>query len=290
MARQACLLCGSQDSTMIQKGVRFDPQLDVHRCRGCSLVFLSPMPTEKELSDYYSDTYRAEYEGLVSPESSYQKGVEPARERVRRMVPILRSNSRVLEIGSSAGHFLEAVRPYAAEVAGVEPGVKHARWASERLGIKVVNHLPELTGEKFDVIALFHTLEHFRDPVAYLRELKTFLRPGGMFVVEVPNVDDALLALYNVPGFAGFYFQKAHLYYFSPETLKRIFALVDAQAEVTGVQRYDLSNHVRWMLTKEPGGQDYYGSLFSDSVKQAYAEALIRANCADTLWAVARTN
>lgn len=288
MDRQGCVLCGSPDSTAIQMGVRYDSNLGVHRCKGCNLVFLSPLPTEQEVSDYYSDTYRAEYEGEVSPEGSYQKGIEPARDRVARMVGHLRADSRVLEIGSSAGHFLEAVRPYAAEVVGVEPGVRHAQWAGERLGVKVVNHLKELENQKFDVIALFHTLEHFRDPARYLSELKVHLSDGGIFVVEVPNVDDALLSVYNVPGFAEFYFQKAHLYYFSPETLRRTFALVGAEADVIGIQRYDLSNHLRWMQTGNPGGQEYYGALFPASLKQAYAEALIRSNYADTLWAVAR--
>lgn len=288
MGRQQCLLCGSVESTVIQQGIRYDTDSSVHRCNGCSLVFLSPMPTEQQLSDYYSDTYRAEYEGVVSPEGSYEKGIEPARERVHRMVPHLRAGARVLEIGSSAGQFLEAVRPYAGVVVGVEPGIKHAKWAREQLGVRVVGNLRELQQETFDAITLFHTLEHFRNPVAYLRELNRYLADDGALFIEVPNVDDALLSIYKIAGFPEFYFQKAHLYYFSPETLRRTVALAGGQADVIGVQRYDFSNHLRWMLTGKPGGQGYYQSMFSNSLNIAYAESLIRANCADTLWASAR--
>jgi SAM-dependent methyltransferase len=173
-------------------------------------------------------------------------------------------------------------------VSGVEPGLQHAAWAREKFGFPVVNRLADLERGQFDVIALFHTLEHFRDPVAYIRELKTYLAPRGCFAVEVPNVDDALISVYKVPRFPEFYFQRAHLYYFSPDTLRRTFALAGGSAEVVGVQRYDLSNHMRWMLTGEPGGQSAYASIFPRSVNLAYSEALIDAGYADTLWAVAR--
>jgi len=286
MNEPKCILCGGEASTLIQRGVRYDADSNVHRCSGCGLVFLSPIPSEHELSQYYSDAYRAEYLGAVLPEESYSRQVEPSRKIVRRMMPHLRPDMRLLEIGSSAGHFLEAVRPYVAKAVGVEPGLKHANWARERLGLKMVNQLCELEPGTFDAIALLHTLEHFRNPVQYLVELKTYLARGGSIFVEVPNVDDALLSLYKVPGFAEFYFQKAHLYYFSAETLRRTLAVAGLQAAVSGVQRYDLSNHFRWMLTGKPGGQSYYQSIFSESVSLAYAEALIRANCADTLWAI----
>jgi len=47
--------------------------------------------------------------------------------------------------------------------------------------------------EKFDVITLFHVLEHFDDPRAVLKQLKSMLAKGGIIVIEVPNADDALL-------------------------------------------------------------------------------------------------
>ena len=59
-------------------------------------------------------------------------------------------------------------------------------------------------------------------------------------------------------------------------------------ATIIGTQRYDLSNHLRWMLTGKPGGQSFYGDILSAPVNAAYAEALSRAGNSDTLWAVAR--
>jgi hypothetical protein len=107
-------------------------------------------------------------------------------------------------------------------------------------------------------------------------------------VIEVPNVDDALVVLYRVPRYLAFYYQKAHLYYFSRSTLARTLELAGLRAKVDGIQRYDLGNHLRWMLTGEPGGQGYYDQVLPPSVHAAYGEALVRAGHGDTLWAVAR--
>ena len=109
----------------------------------------------------------------------------------------------------------------------------------------------------------------------------------GKLVVEVPNVDDALVSVYRVPAYVRFYYQKAHLYYFSRETLANTFALAGLEGSIEGVQRYDLSNHLRWMLTGEPGGQGYYDELLSPAVREAYADALIQSGHSDTLWGVA---
>jgi 2-polyprenyl-3-methyl-5-hydroxy-6-metoxy-1,4-benzoquinol methylase len=287
---QPCAACGAVESNIVQIGIRYSPEITVRRCVACTLTFLSPIPTENELENYYTDVYRAEYEGAVSPENSYHKGIEPARERVRRVVGLVNSSTKVLEVGASAGTFLESVRPYVGSVTGVEPGVAHAGWARTQLGINVVSSIAELKQGSFDLIALFHTLEHVLDPIGFLERLKNLLAPGGCLVIEVPNVDDALLTLYKVAKFSSFYFQRAHLYYFSPMTLRHVLAKAGADVEIVGIQRYDLSNHIQWMLTGEPGGQALYSAVFPASLNQIYAEALIRSGFADTLWATARFN
>ena len=121
-----------------------------------------------------------------------------------------------------------------------------------------------------------------------LQILKRLLRPDGRLVIEVPNVDDALVAVYRIPAYLRFYYQKAHLYYFSAATLNRTFGEAGLEATIEGVQRYDLSNHIRWMLDGEPGGQGQYDHILTPSALVAYAESLINKGRADTLWAVAQ--
>ncbi|MEK7383781.1 MAG: hypothetical protein AAB262_10930 [Elusimicrobiota bacterium] len=68
--------------------------------------------------------------------------------------------------------------------------------------------------------------------------------------------------------------------------LTRTALVAGAKAEVTGIQRYDLSNHLRWLETGKPGGMGFYKDVFTPAVDLAYRESLVRAGRADTLWAV----
>lgn len=210
-----------------------------------------------------------------------------ARQRVGRLKDMLKPSMSVLDVGANAGAFLKEVEPYVSSVIGIEPGDSHRAWASRELGLTFVKDITELGDRKFDVIALFHTLEHVWNPVDFLRVLGRYLVPGGIIVIEVPNVNDALVALYKIPAYVTFYYQKAHLYYFSHATLAKTIAAAGGRAEITGLQRYDLSNHLRWAIDGQPGGQGYYNAVLVDQVQTAYAEALVQAGFSDTLWAVA---
>jgi len=144
------------------------------------------------------------------------------------------------------------------------------------------------TGLKFDIIMMFHVLEHLRHPAEYLHGLTNILTKEGRIFIEVPDVDDALISLYNIQAFKKFYFQKAHLYYFSKETLMKVCEKAGLTASVKGIQRYDFSNHIHWMITGKPGGQGLYKNIFSDSFRRQYNRILIENGYADTLWATAK--
>ena len=284
-----CPICRSSESALVQKGARHAPEAEVRRCGACGLVYLWPRPDAHELARYYETCYREDY-GEIPVEKRYLEDLGEARRRVERLRALLAPDVRVLEIGCGSGAFLDAVRPYVAQLQGVEPDRESRTWIAGRLGLSVVSELAALRPEEetFDLVVMFHVLEHLPDPVAFLRSLPELLRAGGKAVIEVPNRDDALVSLYEILAYQRFYYQKAHLLYFSPDTLKRTLDRSGFGAEIRGLQRYDLSNHIRWMLTGEPGGQGFYDSTLPDAVGAGYAEALVRAGRSDTLWAVVR--
>ena len=142
--------------------------------------------------------------------------------------------------------------------------------------------------EKFDLVVLFHALEHMVNPIEFCKSLKGVIKPTGHLIIEVPNIDDALVSLYKIKSYIDFYYQKAHLFYFSSATLKWVLDQAGYNSDIVGVQRYDLSNHIRWMLDGKPGGKGYYHNIFLQSTNQSYADSLIRSGYADTLWAIAR--
>jgi len=68
---------------------------------------------------------------------------------------------------------------------------------------------PNKTGKKFDVITLFHVLEHIKNPVKTLADLRTYLKADGTLIVEIPNADDFLLQINK--NYKDFFWQRASL-------------------------------------------------------------------------------
>jgi 2-polyprenyl-3-methyl-5-hydroxy-6-metoxy-1,4-benzoquinol methylase len=284
-----CMLCGSNKSSLLQVGARHAQEAEVRRCAVCGVVFLSPQPRPNDLRLYYSTMYREDYcEPLV--EQRHRNDLDEAYVRVQRLLPQLKPETRLLEVGSGSGAFLYAVRPYVKEVVGIEPDFTSRNWIKQTLGITVLEEISQdIPGrDSFDLVVCFHVLEHVSDPIGFLKGLKTVLKSGGELAVEVPNVDDVLVGVYDILLYRQFYYQKAHLYYFSKKTLALVLEKAGYNAIISGVQRYDLSNHIRWMLTGQPGGQGYYRDILSPSVQATYADSLISSGHSDTLWGLAR--
>jgi hypothetical protein len=104
--------------------------------------------------------------------------------------------------------------------------------------------------------------------------------------IEVPNVEDVLVSTYEVADYLDFYFQKGHLAYYSRDTLKQVLQRAGFSPGISHIQRYDLSNHIFWMLRGRPGGHGYFESLLGET-DPAYSECFIANGVSDTLWAVA---
>lgn len=282
-----CALCGSMESQEVKHGVRYGPDLSVRCCRVCGLVFLWPCPQSDQLAAYYVSEFRAQYLGSIDPEKTYTKRMSEGHDRARRLLPYVHQNTSVLDVGASSGAFLDSISGFVGEAVGVELDEAHREWGCKVKGLTIVPSLAELGDKRFGLITLLHTLEHVESPIRFLRQLAEYLEIGGRLAIEVPNVTDALLTIYNIPTFSGFYYQRAHLYYFSADTLRRTIETAGGKGLIEGIQRYDLSNHIRWMLSGEPGGQGYYRDVLTGEANTAYAAALIKSGHADTLWAIA---
>ncbi len=288
MGKSVCYLCKKAENKTIQSGVRHGSGFKVKKCINCGLVFLYPTPDEKELRHYYKSQYRKDYRDPSSQER-FSSDLSEAKIRLNRLKKNLASHISVLEIGCGTGAFLNIIRPFVKSVTGVEVDSDSQRWITDKLHIPVFSDIREINpGTRFDVIVMFHVLEHLPDPVAYLAQLKNFLAEGGRIFIEVPDIDDGLISLYNIEKFKRFYFQRAHLYYFSKNTLREVCSKAGLKVSIKGIQRYDFSNHIRWMITGLPGGQGFYRDVFPDSFCKIYENILIKKGYSDTLWAIAK--
>jgi hypothetical protein len=119
--------------------------------------------------------------------------------------------------------------------------------------------------------------------VAFLKSQFAFLKPGGRIVFEVPNANDALTVLYEIPAYARFIWVVSHRWYFTEKSLAVTIAKAGGQGEVRLDQRYDLSNHIVWARDGRPGGMGRFTSTLGDEIESLYRQALIRARICDTL-------
>lgn len=179
----ACPACGGA-------GLRpWDPAARLQACDDCSLVFDNPRLDAQGIEGFY--TRFGQYDHWLDD--------LPGRERVwkRRLAAILRHarHGRVFDIGAGIGQFLDNARRAGFEVDGLELSPRGCQHARERFGIELRQGRLEdfrLPAAHYDVVTIFHVLEHVPDPAWTLAECARILVDGGVLVVAVPNEIEAV--------------------------------------------------------------------------------------------------
>jgi cyclopropane fatty-acyl-phospholipid synthase-like methyltransferase len=158
-------------------------------------------------------------------------------------------------VGCSAGHFLHAVSSYVGECIGIEFNKEEAEFASKTLGFRIytkpVEHT-DISYEYFDVITVFQVLEHMAEPASFLKTIGRYLKHDGYLIVEVPNVQDALMSLYDIEEYRDFWFREPHIFYYSPNTLSAMLEKCGFSGRTSTTQNFNLANHFHWMLNRKP--------------------------------------
>ncbi|MEP0941023.1 MAG: class I SAM-dependent methyltransferase [Rhizobiaceae bacterium] len=287
--KPACPVCGSRNFDILDMLVRHAKGVAIYVCAGCELTYLWPQPAPETLAAFYAAEYRDIYDNQT-PAERHEQDLLEARLRVARIAPLLTGEERLLEIGCGSFAFFKTVASMVGTAVGIEPDDKTRAWFAESSDLRTLPDISALTSNNgsFDLIVMFHVLEHLPDPVSYLSHLRNLLSPKGRIVVEVPNADDALISLYQIEAFRRFYYSIAHLTYFNATSLTHCAKASGLVGEVNGIQRYDLSNHLFWAQHGRPGGQAAYTSTISAETNDAYTRDLIRSGRADTLWGVFR--
>jgi SAM-dependent methyltransferase len=219
-ARIECALCGARPARELfhaQDRLGLTDQLfTISECEGCGVRLTRPEMSDAELASFYPDDYWG-----ADPSEKWIRSSQ--REKTKFLLKC-RTGGRVLDVGCGAGFFLRALDAARWERYGVEVGPGAAEAASRFLGRDRVRRCPLLEAEfeaaSFDVVTLWSSLEHMRDPRANLLETKRILKPGGVLIVQVPNAGS-----YQARWFRGRWFAldvPRHRYHFDTETLRSL--------------------------------------------------------------------
>lgn len=239
-----CPLCDKPVSRILTSELRHGKGRVLH-CTRCDLGIL-----EKQLADparYYATQYRKKHKNSLNertPADIFKnlKDFQASRLDVVHKYDAWPGN--FLEYGCSAGQFLHHLKGKHV-LYGQEYDQKCVSFCRRKFGIR----FPEEDVLFYDYIAAFQVLEHVAEPIAMLSSAKELLKYGGYLFLEVPNLNDALLAVWKNPFYRKFYFHEAHNWYFTEKSLRILAERVGLEVvEVKYTQDYTFFNHIFWTL------------------------------------------
>ena len=208
-------------------------------------------PVPKNLASYYkSENYISHTDSKKSLlDKVYQIVKNTTLKRKLKLIDSFKTSSKnILDVGSGTGDFLKVCKNNSWNVFGVEPNLD-ARNIAAKKGITLQENLSELKNIQFDVITLWHVLEHVEDLSAYISILNKLLCKDGKLVIAVPNFksEDAnyykeFWAAFDVP---------RHLWHFSQTSIFKLFSSENMIVEKTIPMKFDA----------------YYVSLLSEKYK-----------------------
>jgi 2-polyprenyl-3-methyl-5-hydroxy-6-metoxy-1,4-benzoquinol methylase len=169
------------------------------------------------------------------------------------------SKGLILDIGAGTGDFLTVAQNDGWKTVGVEPSDK-AKAIAKNKGVSFVENTSELESHTFDVISMWHVLEHVPNLDEQIKELKRLLKPSGTLIVAVPNFKsfDAkhygnFWAAYDVP---------IHFWHFSKTAIQKLFAKENMKLEKVLPMKFD-SFYVSLLSEKyKTGKMNYFKAFF----------------------------
>lgn len=248
-----CPLCGHADAEPVLEAPDPAPAAGtdglwfaVVKCRQCSLRYTNPRPDAESIGAFYPADYkphrRPRKMRLAKPRSWWNRVSGRSCPERRGELP-WHGTGRLLDFGCGGGSFLKRMADQGWQVTGLDAAVGAVREVQEKLGLTaLVGSLPhpDLKPGSFDVVTMWHSLEHVHDPLAILREAYTLLVPGGKLIVACPNSDSWPARRFG-PAWFGLDLPR-HLVHFTPRTLADML-----QTAGFRVERQRLIRHGDWL-------------------------------------------
>lgn len=215
-----CIICGHDKSELLIK----KDSLQINKCMHCGLGFINPFPSDRVIQYFYEREYfNDKYDAGLSPDSpQFGKRLRGENHRIR-FIKSIKPAGRLLDMGCGLGYFLAACRNAGYDVMGMDISDWAVQYAAEMLKLPVV--IGSLGNASFppayfDVITMWHFLEHTRRPDEIILMASQWLKKDGIIVIDVPNYEgtDAVKQWEEWDGWSLPY----HLYHFTPRALSML--------------------------------------------------------------------
>jgi len=292
-----CNLCGSKDYKVLykstishhnhQKGYEYLATLDdfsgyhqIVKCQVCGLVYANPREDSEDLISQYQKVVDQTYlEEDVGRRITFQKSLEKIEQ--------YKSPGRLLDVGCAVGFLLDIASKKGWEVFGIEPSQWARNYAKKNFGLEIFEGTLEeanFSPAYFDVLTFVDVLEHMADPRKNLVEANRILKKGGILYIVTPNINSFLARMLRRKWW---FIRRAHLYYFSLETMKKMLEKIGFKIIETATfgRRFTLS----YLLSKLENHNPPIANLLSSLVNRVgLGKRMVRINLRDHMEVLAQ--
>ena len=229
------------------------------------MLITHPQPSLEKLPTYYESVdYISHTDGNKSLfEKMYQFVKTIALKNKLKLINSESQKGRILDIGAGVGDFLSVCKNDGWDTIGIEPSAK-AKTIAKSKGVLFVENVSELESNSFDVITMWHVLEHVPDLENQIRELKRLIKSNGTIIIAVPNFKsyDAkhykeFWAAFDIP---------IHLWHFSKTAIQKLFAVQNLELQKVLPMKFD-SFYVSLLSEKYKTGKMNYIKAFFIGLK-----------------------
>lgn len=229
-------------------------EFQIVKCKQCEFLLTNPRPDHANISRYYqSDEYLSHSKsnkGWLAGLYNFVRNI--SLNRKYKIISQHKSTGRILDIGCGTGEFLNFMKQKEWKVFGIEPAESPRVFARQKFNLDIYeeDELEKLPSHGFDVITLWHVLEHVQDLNHRINQIKRLLVSEGLLIIALPNCEswdaqhyDEFWAAWDMP---------RHFYHFSKKTISLL-----------------VNNHQLKMISVHPMKFDaYYISLLSEKYKK----------------------
>jgi 2-polyprenyl-3-methyl-5-hydroxy-6-metoxy-1,4-benzoquinol methylase len=275
-----CPACGSTTLTGVFKVKDYTvsgEMFEVMECKTCTLRFTQDVPGPASIGRYYqSEDYISHSnttKGFLN--RLYQTVRKRTIRKKRKLVERFSGKSQgdLLDVGSGTGSFAHEMKQKGWTVTGLEPDEGAREVGSRLYGLQLLEpkQLFTFNPGSFDVITLWHVLEHVHDLQGYIHQFKQLLKGDGTLVIAVPNYTSLDASIYREYWAA--YDVPRHLYHFSPAAMLQLLEKAGYRIKACRPMWYD-SFYVSLLSSRYKSGKtDWIGAVIAGLRSNARAIA-----------------
>lgn len=270
-----CPICGSTVSTVALTATDNTvsrESFDIRKCSGCSFHFTSPRPPHDGIGKYYlSEDYISHSDKALNLKDRIYHRVRRSTIRSKyKLISHYHSSGEVLDVGCGTGDFLAFLQRKGYSALGVEVS-PDARSIAAAKGLKVADTLEAIPAQaRFQVITLWHVLEHVPDPRHTMEQLHAHCTENSLLVIAVPDHASWDRKHYG-PKWAAWDVPR-HLSHFRREDMKRLFLETGFEPIATRNMWFD-APYVS-MLSEQYKGAGPIGSMIKGALVGSWSNVV----------------